>query len=403
MRSTPPSPAGTGSADDGVPGGTRRLRLLQLASLTSTCDRFAIAPLLVPIASTFGAPLASAAGIAGGYFLAYGLMQVVWGVLSDRLGRVRVMRLALVGTVLGGIVSVLAPTLPVLAAARVLAGGCVAALIPASLVYVGDTWPAAVRQRPLSDVLAASALGTAVATAGAGLLSDLAGWRSVFAVSTLACAGLAVALRALPEPAGNTGDPSRGWRSVVRPLGTVLGAGWARVVLLLAFVEGIVVLGVLTYLAPALQAGGSTAGLAGLAAGGFGVGGLVLSRLVRRLVGRLGPAALAAIGSAFLAAAWVPPLLVVHPVTVVAAGLLLGGSWAFLHSTLQTWATEVTPQARATAVALFATLLFLGSSVGTAVGAPLADAGEFALLFAVALAVSVPLGLAAVWGRRAYS
>ena len=96
MSTTPdgadPDGAGPEGADPGgaVPDGTRRLRLLQLASLTSTVDRFAIAPLLVPIAASFSAPLAAAAGAAGGYFLAYGLMQVVWGVLSDRIGRVRV-------------------------------------------------------------------------------------------------------------------------------------------------------------------------------------------------------------------------------------------------------------------------------------------------------------------------
>ena len=32
---------------------------------------------------------------AGAYFLAYGLMQPVWGTVSDRLGRVRTMRLTL--------------------------------------------------------------------------------------------------------------------------------------------------------------------------------------------------------------------------------------------------------------------------------------------------------------------
>ena len=39
------------SPEETVPDGARRLRLLQLAALTSTCDRFAIAPLLVPIAN----------------------------------------------------------------------------------------------------------------------------------------------------------------------------------------------------------------------------------------------------------------------------------------------------------------------------------------------------------------
>ena len=55
---------------------------------------------------------------------------------------------------------------------------------------------------------------------------------------------------------------------MLRPLAAVGRSGWALTVLLLAFVEGAVVLGVLTYLAPALQAGGSSAALAGLAAGG---------------------------------------------------------------------------------------------------------------------------------------
>ena len=56
-----------------------RLRLLQLSALTSTCDRFAIAPLLVVIGLDLGESLAAVAAVASGYYLAYGLMQVVWG------------------------------------------------------------------------------------------------------------------------------------------------------------------------------------------------------------------------------------------------------------------------------------------------------------------------------------
>ena len=58
---------------------------------------------------------------------------------------------------------------------------------------------------------------------------------------------------------------------------------------------------------------------------------------------------------------------------------------------------------RATAVALFATLLFLGSSAGTALGAPLADAGRFAPLFAAALVAPVPLALVAARTRARYA
>ena len=390
----------TSEADEAAAaaGERGRLRLLQLTALTSTCDRFAIAPLLVVIGLDLGAPLAAVAVVASAYFLAYGLMQPVWGWVSDRIGRVRVMRVSLLGAALAGAASVLAPNLLVLGVARTVAGACFAALIPATLVYVGDMWPAPVRQRPLADVLTASSLGTAVATAGAGGLADLIGWRAVPAATGIAAGALWLALRRLPEP----DREAAATRNPLRSIATVLRHPWALVVLALVLVEGVIVLGVLTYLAPAVQALGASTAVAGLVAAAFGVGALAWSRVVRRLVGRWSATALAAVGAGMLVAAWAVPSVAVTVPTVVVAGLLLGGSWAFLHTTLQGWITEVVPGERATAVALFAALLFLGGSAGTAAVAPLADAGAFGTAFRLAFAVSVPLALAAVLARRRY-
>jgi MFS family permease len=123
---------------------------------------------------------------------------------------------------------------------------------------------------------------------------------------------------------------------------------------------------------------------------------------VRLLVGRLPPTGLAAVGAAMLVAGWALPALGVSLATLTVGGVLVGGSWAFLHTTLQSWATEVVPGERATMIALFAALLFLGGSVGTAVLAPLADAAAFDTVFRAALAISVPLAVAAVLARRRY-
>jgi predicted MFS family arabinose efflux permease len=291
-----------------------------------------------------------------------------------------------------------APNLLVLEATRVVAGGCFAALQPTTLVYVGDVWPEQARQRPLSDVLAASSFGIAVATAGAGLLADLVGWRVVPLITAAGAAALWVALRWLPEPdrAVATGNP-------LRSIATVLRHRWALVVFAIVFVEGVVVLGVLTYLAAAVSALGFSPGAAGFAAAAFGAGAVGSSRVVRPLVGRLSPARLSAVGGALLVAGWAVPSVAVTLPTVVAAGLLLGGAWAFLHSTLQNWATQVVPAQRATAVALFAALLFLGSSAGDALAAPLAGAGEFRTAFRLALLLSVPLAVAAVLARARYA
>jgi predicted MFS family arabinose efflux permease len=385
------------TTDTGRAAERSRLRLLQLTALTSSCDRFALAPLLVVIGLDLDEPLVAVVAVASVYFLTYGLMQPVWGLISDRIGRVRVMRVSLLGAAVAGVVSAIAPNLLILGVSRTVAAGCVAALIPATLVYVGDLWEPRVRQRPLAEVLTASSLGTAVATAGAGVLAQLIGWRAVPALTGIAAAVLWVALRRLPEPER---EPATG--TPLRSITTVLRHRWALAVLVLVLVEGMVVLGVVTYLAPAVQELGSSAAVAGLVAASFGAGALVFSRFVRVLVGRLSATRLATVGAAMLAAGWALPSVTVSLATVSAAGVLLGGSWAFLHTTLQSWSTEVVPGERATMVALFAALLFLGAAIGTAVLAPLADAGAFEAVFRVALGMAVPLAVAAVLARRRY-
>lgn len=381
-----------------VSGERARLRLLQLAALTSTCDRFSIAPLLVVIGIDLHVPLSAVAGVASAYYLAYGLMQLGWGIVSDRIGRVRAMRFALLGATLAGIGSALAPDIATLGVTRAIAGGCFAAIIPSTLVYVGDVWPAGVRQRQLSDVLAASTLGITAATVGAGVLAAVLGWRAVPALTALAAAALWFALAKLPEPerepAANT--PLRSVRRVVT-------SRWGLLVLIVVLAEGAVVLGALTYIAPAVQTLGFSAAIAGLVAAAFGIGAMGCTRIVRSLVGRRTPATLAAIGGALLVAGWLVPALTVNLVTVSVAGLLLGGGWAFLHSTLQAWATEVVPEERAAAVALFATALFLGSAAGTAAAAPLAESGAFGIMFGIATLGAVPVAIAAAIGRRRYA
>ena len=54
--------------------------------------------------------------------------------------------------------------------------------------------------------------------------------------------------------------------------------------------------------------------------------------------------------------------------TAVGAAILFGLAWTSMHSSLQTWATEVLPEARATVVSLFAGSLFVGSALAAVVG-----------------------------------
>ena len=372
----------------------RHIQLLMGASATSSFDRFVIGPVLLTVAAAFHVGLARAASVASLYYLLYGLSQPFWGLCSDRLGRVRTMRLALGIAFVAGALAVLSPSLTLLVVTRAIAGAAMGAVVPTCLVYLGDAVPFGARQRILTDLNAASAAGLTLATALGGVLAATVSWRAAFAVPTLLAGLLAVLLVRLPEPPADTVRQAG--------VGIVLRSGWARVVLLLALVEGAVLLGLLTYLAPALQSTGASATVSGLVVALYGVGLLLASRVVKRLVDRVAPAVFIGFGTASLVIAY---LLVAHdqgPGSIGLAAGCIGAGWASMHSTMQAWATEAVPGARAAMVSLFAGALFLGSGSATAALAPLAGADRWGVMFAGAAALAAAFGLVAAVSRSRF-
>ncbi|MER6007287.1 MFS transporter [Nonomuraea angiospora] len=373
---------------------------LSAASFVSSFDRFAVSPMLVLIAVDLKVPLSAAVAAASGYYLAYGLTQPLWGLLSDRFGRVRVMRGTLFGAALAGLASALMPVLGALVVARIVTGACFGAVIPTGLTYVGDTVEPSTRQRALTDLMGAAALGTALATGLSGVLAGLVDWRVAFTVPAACALACALALRSLPEPSRSL-PHGRGF-GVGRYLGAVLGHGWALLVFGLAFVEGAIMLGAMPFLATALEHAGYAAAVAGLAITAYGLGLWLFTKLVRRLSGRWPTPVLMTVGGAQLCAGFAIVAVHVDMATVAVTALLLGGGWSFLHSSLQTWATSVVPEARGTTIAFFACALFVGSAVASWAAGPLAEHGRYALLFGLAAAAAIPLTAAAALTRRRY-
>lgn len=74
--------------------------------------------------------------------------------------------------------------------------------------------------------------------------------------------------------------------------------------------------------------------------------------------------------------------------------MLVGGAYAFMHTTLKAWATEV---------ALFSAALFAGGAFAIVVAAPLAEWAAFGMLFVLAILISVPLGVFGALARRRYA
>lgn len=375
----------------------KSLRLLQLGSFTSQFDRLMIAPMLVVIAAEMGRSVEAVSQAAAIYFLCYGTAQVGWAVVSDRLGRVRTMRLALLLAMFGGLASAVVPDIGWLVAARGLTGACFAAAIPGALVYIGDTVPVRVRQAPLTDLMTSSAVGMTMATVAAGAIADFASWRIAFALTGLVAGVLSFFMRGMVEPP--LGAPPPVWSS----LKGVLSNRPALLVLVMVLVEGLVLLGPLTFLPVVLHATGLSVPVSGLLTAAYGASVLVFARVVKVRTRTMAPALLILVGGGMAVLAYVVLVITHAAIAVVVATVLLGGGWAFMHSTLQTWATDMAPGYRATAVSLFATMLFTGSAIGAAVFGPMVDAGSFTTMFAITLAVSVPLVATATLGRRRYS
>ncbi|MBM2614486.1 MFS transporter [Actinoplanes sp. LDG1-06] len=373
---------------------TSPVRLLQATTFVSTMDRFLMPPMLIALAAGLGVPLAAVVQTAGVYFLAYGIMQPIWGVVSDRLGRVRTLRLTLTAAAVAAAGSSAVTTVGQLGVARALTGAAFSAAVPASLIYVGDTVPGERRQTEVTNLMVGVALGTALASAGAGALAAAAGWRAAFLVSAACALTLAFLLRALPEP-----PASRPPEGPLAQFGRLFRSRWALLVLLLAFVEGGILLGGLTLLPAAVESTGVSAALAGAVTATYGIAVLIFARLVGVLSRRWPAWPLIAVGAVAAVVACFAATMSRGVWTAGAVAVLIGLAWAAMHSSLQTWATQVLPAARATMVSLFAGSLFAGSAVSAAVFAGPAEAGDYRVAYASLGLAMIPLGLVATVAR----
>jgi predicted MFS family arabinose efflux permease len=338
------------------------------------------------MAVTFHLSLAAVSGVASLYYLAYGLLPPAYGVLADRFGRVRVIRAALVGTAVADVLSALSPNLTALLVARFVTGGIACGVMPTTLVYLADRFPFTVRQQAITNVLVFVALGTAAGTLGAGLTAHVLSWRVFFLIPGAIALAVAIALRRTPESL-----VTRSSQNPLRQVAGVLRHGWALFLLAVAVLVGAVMFGFVTYLAPALEANGQSPAIAGVVVASYGLSVLICTRAFRYVARRTPAALILGGGAAMLLIGYLVVAAAQSVPAILVASVLAGGAYAFMQSTFQTWATDVVPEARATATSLFATAIFSGAALATAGVAGLASAHQYANLFLIAAIVTLPV------------
>lgn len=389
---------------DAARTGRASLFVLGAAAFMVQTDARVIDPLLHAVATDFHTTPPAAAIIISSYALPYGLFQLLYGPIGDRVGKLRVMATCLAVFSIGTFACAFVPTIPVFAILRFLTGVVAAAVIPMSLGYIGDKVPYQDRQIALGRFMSALMIGQIVGSTVGGLFGQYLGWRYVFVVLGVCALGVSGLLaregRQYPEPV----NPERplGRAILTVPAGGLLifgglvgvfpgavsatldGVGALLLIYALAtqygglltrpgaplvlgtvMLEGLFVFGGLAYLASSLtDRFGVNYAYAGLMVAGFGLGGLTYSASVKKLVTRIGELGVLLLGGALLGVGFVLTGVLPSWHWFIPAVVLVGMGYYTMHGTLQTRATELAPQMRATAISLFAFFFFLGQATG---------------------------------------
>ena len=375
---------------------TRVIAALLAGVFISTFARFLMPPMLLAMSTDFAVTLAVISLAASAYFLTYGLAQPVWGVISDRIGRVAVMRLALLSSATLDALSAIPMPVSLFIVTRALSGACMAGVFPAALIYVGDAIKNPRDRQPrIALLMSGVAIGITLGTLAAGLGVETIGWRAFYLITAALSVAVALFVARVPEPQRGPTLP------VARAFALVLTDRWSLLLYGLVFVEAGILLGGFAMIPASIELAGGTPAIAGLLTAGYGISVLVMSTIARYASAKLAAAVLLVIGGSGAIIGFGLLALSISPILVVVSVTLLGVAWVFMHSTLQTWATSLSSEARATAVSLFAGFMFLGNGVGTLLaGWGLENAGARSLFLTVTCIALLLTVIAAISRRR---
>ena len=173
-----------------------------LASSLSFVEGSVLNVALPAIRASYAAGSADVQWVVNAYLLPLSALLLLGGALGDHYGR---RRLLIAGTGLFAIASLacaLAPSLPLLLAARALQGIGAALLLPNSLALLNAAFTGEQRGRAVGIWAAAGAAAAAIAPLIGGWLVDYAGWPSIFYINLpLAAGAILLSLKFVEESA----------------------------------------------------------------------------------------------------------------------------------------------------------------------------------------------------------
>ncbi|HET9648762.1 MAG TPA: MFS transporter [Microlunatus sp.] len=408
MRTTSPlSPASVAIDVPGHRAGTAAYRRMLLglgaAGIATFAQLYAPQGLLPSLARGLAVDASRAALAVSLATLGVALAVVPWSVLSDRIGRLRAMRIAISTAAVGGLLVALSPTADALLVLRFIEGLALGGLPALAMTYLHDEVDPRHTAAAAAAYISGTTLGGACGRLVAGPLADLVGWRLALAsVATLCLVAAAAFLRLMPPARRHA--PAR--PSIAQVVANVRRS-LSDPLLLALYLQPMLIMGgfvaVYNYLGFRLEspAFGLPAVTASLIFAAYGAG-TVSSRLVGRWVPRYGRLPVLTAGTAAMIIGVL--LTLSSSLIMVVSGLLVLTAGTFMaHATASAWVGHRAGTGRAQATALYNVALYTGSAMfGWLVGLAWVRSGWPATAGTVAglAALALVAGLIGDWADR---
>jgi predicted MFS family arabinose efflux permease len=351
--------------------------ILGLMAFLANGDNYAAAPLIINIAADLNLTVSVAAMSVTAYMLAFGVFTLIFGPLSDRFGKVKIINIAAIGTAIFSVLGAFAFNLPSLIFFRAMNGAFGAGIFPVTLALVGQSFDDQNRQKAIAKVMGLMFLGGATATIIGGALAYFGSWRLVYLAYGIAEFIIAMIMLKTLERDQPVVERLNILEAYKEPLSNF---SFMKLVMTIFFV-GFSVFGSFTYTGKLIQtATGHNLFVVGLILSLFGVGTVV--------GGRIAPGLRKKLKSGFLVSAGVIGGVSLLSMAVSTNAWLLslalfgfGVAFIFLQSTLITTVQEKLPKRRGTAMSLASFNMFVGGAVGTSINAMVIETGNLAIIY----------------------